>query len=159
MTDRKLLILCAGGLLAVGSLLWTVVLTVGPISNRTSGTPTSAPATPVQGSVPTLGPTNSSGVTTVVDNPANKLKRAQQYLEPPLSRNSINAAKLIIDNIPASTAEYKQGQKLLKEAAARLRSDEAAEAVRLRDTLQADYQRLLSEANPHLNYIKTSERL
>jgi hypothetical protein len=101
---------------------------------------------------PSLRP-SAATVQTMVETPAEKLTRARAYLESPLTRQSISNAKSILDRIPSSAAEYREGRKLLKEAEAKLQADEAQEAPRIREQLKDDYQKLLSDANPHLNYI------
>ena len=59
---------------------------------------------------------------------------------------------------PHSSVEYKEAQRLLNAAEATVRANEAQEVPRLREQLQAEYRTLLSEANPHLNYITTNLR-
>jgi hypothetical protein len=58
-----------------------------------------------------------------------------------------------------SATESKEAQKLLARTDVDLKAAEARakaeDITKLRDTLQVDYQRLLSDANPHLNYITT----
>lgn len=154
MTDRKLLILFSTGVLVVGGLLWFLALSVARPSGRSSDTSKSSPMAATSSALPG-SKRSSAGVQTMVETPAQKLSRAQSYLEPPVTRESLRAAELIVKNITPSTVEYKQGQKLLKAAEARLSKDEADEAIRLRGQLQVEYERLLSTANPHLNYITT----
>ena len=147
MTNGKLLALFTGALVLVGSLLWTLALTYTPTKNESQPsrlTPQSASSDP-------------SPIT--VSTPAESLKRAKRYLEPPATRESILAAQLALRSIPMSATEYKEAQKLLARTDVDLKAAEARakaeELTKLRDKFQVDYQRLLSDANPHLNYITT----
>ena len=107
-----------------------------------------------------LAPSSSPSpatVKTLAETPADKLKRVQHFVESrPLSQDLLDAAKRTLTYIPKSTAEYKEGQRLIRGAEVRLSAERAAEALRLREMLQAEYEVLLSDANPHLNYIKTA---
>jgi hypothetical protein len=147
MTNGKLLALFTGALVLVGGLLWALALTYTPTKNASQPsrlTPQSASSDP-------------SPIT--VSTPAESLKRAKRYLEPPATRESILAAQLALRSIPMSATEYKEAQKLLARTDVDLKAAEARakaeEITKLRDKLQVDYQRLLSDANPHLNYITT----
>src|SRR5690349_5344274 len=97
MSNRVVLILFIACVLLVGGFLWTIAITFGPM-DKPAAQPAAASAT---GKPSSATPTGLSGVTTVIDSPAEKLKRARTYLEPPLTRGSIDAAKLILKNIPA----------------------------------------------------------
>lgn len=148
MSDRKLLALVTAALILVGGILWTLALTYklpdgGPIP---SSNPPSQPAD-----------TASSPTTDLT--PAESLRRAKSYLQPPVTRESIRAAQTALRSIPSTAAEYKEAQKLLARTDIDLEASEAkakAEEVKaLREKLQVDYEKLLADANPHLNYITT----
>jgi hypothetical protein len=148
MSDRKLVTIIVGVVVLVGGLLWTLALTYRLPAARTSQTSSSTP------SVGTPEPSP-----TAVSNPAESLQRAKRYLARPATRESILAAQVALRSIPISAAEYKEAQKLLARCEIDLNAAEAQakqeEIKKLRDKLQVDYQTLLSDANPHLNYITT----
>jgi hypothetical protein len=146
MTDRKLLALFVGAVILVGGLLWSLALTF-TLPNESAPQPAKS----------TAQPSNPSSSPITVSAPAENLKRAKRYLESPTTRESIIAAQLALRSIPLSATEYKEAQKLLTRSELDLKAVEARvkaeEATQLRDTLRFDYERLLAEANPHLNYI------
>lgn len=148
MNDRKLVALIIGAIVLAGSLLWALALTYRLPTDRTTQPSNST----VQSATPDQSPTK-------VLNSAESLMRAKRYLEPPATRESILAAQDALRSIPTSAAEYREAQRLLARTAIDLRKAEARaqeeEIKTLRDKLQADYQSLLSNANPHLNYITT----
>lgn len=148
MNDRKLIALIIGAIVLAGCLLWALALNYRLPAERVTQ--------PSNSTAPSATPDRSR---TIVLTSAESLMRAKRYLEPPATRESILAAQNALRSIPTSAAEYREAQKLLARTAIDLKKAEARareeEIKTLRDKLQADYQSLLSDANPHLNYITT----
>ncbi len=75
------------------------------------------------------------------------------------SKYAVEQAQEQLRQVPESAAEYKEAQRLLVQAAARLKEMEAQDlrerAPALREKLRMAYEEVLSAENPHLNYIRS----
>jgi hypothetical protein len=95
-----------------------------------------------QASVPTPSPVDSALL----------LKRGKGLLSGKTAKEGLLQAKDSLSQIPPSSREYNEAQRLLGTIPARIRE---VEIPALREALRRDYEEMLAEANPHLNSINT----
>ena len=140
----------AAGAVVIGVLLLSLIAVGVQESERLKedrrlanvASPSTSPSPNSRPSVPVPNPVDSAG----------SLKRGKGLLTGSPAKEAILQAKESLSQIPPSSPEYKEAQKILGAIPARLKQ---VEIPALREAVRKDYEEMLTEANPHLNSINT----